>query len=114
MTAPKSSFEFEFNFDMDAYAFISIAMMKTDKNLSETRERLVPNEVEDDEFWRNYFYHIECAKAELGIPNRLGEKIPEEERVRMIEEEVKRLEEPVVLNEEIRTQQVAAEEGDSE
>ena len=59
---------------MDDYAFISVAMLKYDKNLNESRDKLVPDEIEEEDFWFNYFYGIECIKAELGLPNRLGGK----------------------------------------
>ena len=41
---------------MDDYAFISVAMLKYDKNLNESRDKLVPDEVEEEDFWFNYFY----------------------------------------------------------
>ena len=43
-----------------------------DQNLKKTRHELVPDLVSEDNFWRNYFYKIECAKAELGVQTRLG------------------------------------------
>ena len=78
---------------MMSYAFVSAAMLKYDKNLSETRENLVPDEIDEDEFWCNYFYTIERIKAELGLPNILGDKIEEEDRIKLIEEEMRNLEE---------------------
>ena len=85
LSQPKSNMEFKFDFDMDSYTFVSIAMLKHDKNLDETRDQMVPEEVSEEDFWRNYFYKIECFKAELGLPTRLGDKIDEEQRTRMIE-----------------------------
>ena len=95
LTQPRSISEFKFDFNMDTFAFISIALLKYDKNLSESREKLVPEEVEEEEFWYNYFYAIESFKVELGLPNRLGDKIGEEERIQNIEEEAKKYEEPL-------------------
>ena len=43
-----------------------------DKNLKKTRHDLVPEMINEDDFWRNYFYKIEVAKAELGVETRLG------------------------------------------
>jgi len=40
----------------------------------------VPEMIEEDDFWRNYFYKIECVLAEMGLDNVLGDKI--DERVR--------------------------------
>ena len=48
LTQPKSNLEFKFNFDMDSYAFVSIAMLKHDKNLDETRDQMVPDEVDEE------------------------------------------------------------------
>ena len=58
----------------------------------------MPDEVDEEEFWCNYFYAIETLKAEHGLPTRLGIKIDEAKRNRMLEEELKALEEPVVVN----------------
>ena len=43
--------------------------------MKKTRHQLVPDMIDEDDFWRNYFYKIECYKAELGIENRLGRRI---------------------------------------
>ena len=56
LTKLKSEHEFEFDFDMEQHAFISIALLKYDRNLSDTREKLVPVEVNEENFWRNYYY----------------------------------------------------------
>ena len=55
--------EFEFNFNMKNYCFIALALLKFDKNLAKVRTELVPNEVEEEEFWRGYFYKVESIKA---------------------------------------------------
>ena len=55
-----------------------------DKNLKKTRHSLVPDLVSEDEFWRNYFYKIECAKAELGVQTRLGARKSNEEMVEQL------------------------------
>ena len=53
-----------------------------DKNLKRTRHNLVPDLVSEDEFWRNYFYKIECAKAELGVEStRLGPRKSNDEMI---------------------------------
>jgi len=78
LSQPRSSMEFHFSFNMDAHAFVCVAMLKHDRNLDETRDKMVPDEVEEEDFWRNYFYKIECCKAELGLPTRLGDQIGED------------------------------------
>ena len=37
--------------------------------------------IEEDDFWRNYFYKIECFKAELGLDNKLGDRVPDHQRI---------------------------------
>lgn len=54
--------EFLFDFNLDVYAYQAIVMRKLDRNLLEAHERLVPNMVGEDSFWRNYFYEIELYK----------------------------------------------------
>ena len=61
-------------------------MLKLDKNLKKTRHQLVPDMVDEDDFWRNYFYKIECFKAEMGLENRLGSKISVQQRSANIRE----------------------------
>jgi hypothetical protein len=77
---PRSAHDFEFDFKIEAYVFVACVMLKYDSNLVETREALVPDEISEDDFWCNYFYAIECVKAELGLPTRLGERIDESKR----------------------------------
>ena len=55
-----------------------------DKNLKKTRHDLVPEMINEDEFWRNYFYKIECAKAELGVETKLGPRKSNEEMVKQL------------------------------
>ena len=77
--------EFEFDFDMMAYSFLALSLTKLDQNLANCRNDIVPDLVDEDEFWRNYFYKIEGVKASVGLPSDLGEKIDWEERARQAE-----------------------------
>ena len=63
----REELEYQFDFDCDQYIVLAQILLKMDKNLKKTRHSLVPDLVSEDEFWRNYFYKIECAKAELGV-----------------------------------------------
>jgi len=38
-------------------------LMKLDPNLNELFNQLVPDEIEEDQFWYNYFYEIEKLKS---------------------------------------------------
>ena len=46
----------------------------------------MPDLIEEEDFWRNYFYKIECIKASLGLPNSLGPFIEPETRRKMKEQ----------------------------
>ena len=48
--------EYRFDFSLDKYAFLAVVMSRICKSLDETRLALVPDEVSELEFWRNYFY----------------------------------------------------------
>ena len=50
---------YNFEFVMEKYSLLAVIMTKMDKKLQETYVNLVPDEVSESEFWRNYFYHIE-------------------------------------------------------
>ena len=84
---PLSSQEFVFDFQIEAYVFVACVLLKYDSNLVETRESLVPKEISEEEFWCNYFYSIECIKAELGLPTRLGDRIDHSTRQQLIAKE---------------------------
>jgi len=47
---------------MDQYVILAQILLLYDKNLSEKRHALVPEMIEEDEFWFNYFYKIEKFK----------------------------------------------------
>ena len=53
------SSQYNFEFVMEKYSLLAVIMTKMDKKLQETYVNLVPDEVSESEFWRNYFYHIE-------------------------------------------------------
>ena len=59
-------------------------LLKLDLNLKKTRHELVPEVITEDDFWRNYFYRIECHKRDLGLPTKLGPLIPREARARKL------------------------------
>ena len=58
----KPHLEFSFNFELDKYIFLATVMAKFDERLNESLLRLVPDDVTEEEFWRNFFYHIELWK----------------------------------------------------
>ena len=77
---------YEFQFNMDCYVILAQIMIKFDRNLQKVRQQCVPDLIEEEDFWRNYFYKIECIKASLGLPNNLGPFIEPETRRKMKEQ----------------------------
>jgi hypothetical protein len=43
-----------------------------DPKLAQLRNKLIPTFIEEEEFWKNYFYQVETIKAQLGLQNKLG------------------------------------------
>jgi hypothetical protein len=80
LLAPVEDHSYEFQFDIDSYVILAQIMIKFDRNLQKTRQQCVPDLVEEDEFWHNYFFKIECLKAQLSLPNTLGPFIDSETR----------------------------------
>mmetsp|Transcript_34584 Transcript_34584/g.45473 ORF Transcript_34584/g.45473 Transcript_34584/m.45473 type:complete len:107 (-) Transcript_34584:229-549(-) len=76
----KEELEYHFQFDIDHYVILAQIMLKLDLNLKKTRHEVVPEIITEDEFWRNYFYKVECLKKQLGVSNRLGAPIAREQR----------------------------------
>ncbi|KAG0075494.1 hypothetical protein BGZ92_002866 [Podila epicladia] len=52
----------DFIFDMKVYSSTALATLKQDPNLDKMRFYLVPKEVEELVFWRNYFYRVSLLK----------------------------------------------------
>ncbi|KAK4522067.1 uncharacterized protein ATC70_004606 [Mucor velutinosus] len=51
-----------FQFDLNAYSQSAQAALKEDENLSHLRFVLVPQQVSEPTFWKNYFYRVTLAK----------------------------------------------------
>lgn len=68
-----------------------------DPNLGQTQLRLVPDEVNDTEFWRNFFYHIELWRKEQGgsFESRLGPIKDEQAKQAAIQEELRKANEEI-------------------
>ena len=48
----------------------------------------MPDLVEEEDFWCNFFYQLEMCKKHMGIANKLGEAISMEQRVNMMSEKM--------------------------
>ena len=64
---PSQEIPTDFKFNMDSYVILAQIMLKVDRNLEAKRHSLVPDLIEEDDFWRNYFYKIKLFKDELGV-----------------------------------------------
>lgn len=64
----------DFKFDPQTHYPIALTLLKEDPNLSKMRYELVPKLVNEDTFWRNYFYRVEMLKqiSEKGEISRQG------------------------------------------
>nr|CAG8496355.1 11750_t:CDS:2 [Entrophospora candida] len=51
-----------FQFDMHVYFQTAMATLKSDPNLNRMRFELVPAQVQEPTFWRNYFYRVSLVK----------------------------------------------------
>ena len=76
--------EYEYRFNLDHYIVLAQILLQMDLNLKKTRHDLVPELITEDDFWRNYFYKIECFKRDMGLQSRLGRKISIDERAKKI------------------------------
>lgn len=52
---------------MDKHSILAQILIKLDKNLNTKREKLVPDLIEEEDFWRNYFFKIDRFKQSLGL-----------------------------------------------
>lgn len=52
----------QFNFDFDHHYPIAMATLKEDPNLEKMRFDLVPKNLKEEIFWRNYFYRVSLIK----------------------------------------------------
>jgi BSD domain len=58
-------------------------MIKIDQNLRNLREKITPDLVSEEDFWRNYFFEVEKIMHENNQPHRLGNKIDPAEKERI-------------------------------
>eukprot|EP01098_Paradermamoeba_levis_P004308 TRINITY_DN1850_c0_g2_i2.p1 TRINITY_DN1850_c0_g2~~TRINITY_DN1850_c0_g2_i2.p1 ORF type:complete len:356 (-),score=80.68 TRINITY_DN1850_c0_g2_i2:214-1245(-) len=65
---PPSSLLSDFQFDLAEFAPAALAAMKFDPSLRELRFALVPEEIKEEAFWRNYFAHVHVIKTKLMSP----------------------------------------------
>ena len=52
---------------MDQYSIVAAMVLKHDARLSQKRFELVPDLLEEEKFWRSYFWQIKVFKHSQGI-----------------------------------------------
>uniref|UniRef100_A0A8C1XN80 Synapse-associated protein 1 n=1 Tax=Cyprinus carpio TaxID=7962 RepID=A0A8C1XN80_CYPCA len=52
----------QFQFDFDQMSAVALVMLQEDELLNRMRFDLVPKQVKEDVFWRNYFYRVSLIK----------------------------------------------------
>ena len=59
----------QFKFDFESNSGIALAALEADINMRRLRAGLVPAKMKEDDFWDNYFYHVERVKRTLRANN---------------------------------------------
>lgn len=100
MLLVEGQYEYAFDFKLEEYAFLATYMLHEDAALRTIRSRLTPDEVSEDEFWRNYFYGIALIRKEAGLSSSLGEPLDTEtKRAKLAKELNSNQTEQIKLNE---------------
>lgn len=63
----------QFQFDFEASYPVAMATLQEDKNLQKMRFDLVPKQVKEDVFWRNYFYRVSLIKQNTELTSLVQE-----------------------------------------
>ncbi|KAJ6215626.1 hypothetical protein RDWZM_010126 [Blomia tropicalis] len=64
----------EFQFDMAASFPVALALLREDPELSKMRYEIVPKLVNEENFWRNYFYRVSLIKQDPNFTTASGIK----------------------------------------
>ncbi|RWS31281.1 synapse-associated protein 1-like protein [Leptotrombidium deliense] len=59
----------QFDFDMQQILPVAVALLKEDEALSKMRFEIVPKLVNEETFWRNYFYRVSLIKQSTSLSN---------------------------------------------
>eukprot|EP00457_Paulinella_chromatophora_P001069 gb/GEZN01001071.1/.p1 GENE.gb/GEZN01001071.1/~~gb/GEZN01001071.1/.p1 ORF type:complete len:1031 (+),score=146.60 gb/GEZN01001071.1/:242-3334(+) len=60
------------SFDLDLFYPLAMLAVKNDHLLAGMRDRLTPNRVSEEKFWRNYVSHVDRVRADLSVPSVLS------------------------------------------
>jgi hypothetical protein len=67
-----------FDFNLNDNLHYAINLLKFDKRLETLRYNIVPKQIKEDEFWKNYFYRISLIKSGQDIKTLPDIFLPEE------------------------------------
>jgi len=70
--------EEDFNFNLNDNIHYAVNLLKFDKRLETLRYNIVPKQIKEDEFWKNYFYRISLIKSGHDIKTLPDIFLPEE------------------------------------
>lgn len=66
----------ETNFDFTRMQTIAAALLEEDPNLRKIRYQLVPKQVSERRFWRNYFYRVSLVRQSIFGENNMRDEEP--------------------------------------
>ncbi|CAM4674316.1 hypothetical protein PO909_014497 [Leuciscus waleckii] len=68
----------QFHFDFDQMSSVALVMLQEDELLNRMRFDLVPKQVKEDVFWRNYFYRVSLIKQSAQLTALAAQQQAEE------------------------------------
>ncbi|XP_037079831.1 synapse-associated protein of 47 kDa-like isoform X2 [Pollicipes pollicipes] len=77
----------QFQFDMDTFMPVATAVLKEDPELEKRRYELVPKAINEETFWRNYFYRVSLIRqsSELSSLAQEGQDSKDSSRTSSVE-----------------------------
>ncbi|KAK3704585.1 hypothetical protein RRG08_033625 [Elysia crispata] len=64
----------QFQFDFDSASPVATATLQEDPNLRDMRFQLVPKQVSEETFWRNYFYRVSLIRQSSQLTSSLAQQ----------------------------------------
>lgn len=66
----------QFHFDYEASFPIAMVMLEEDQDLKDMRFKIVPKEIKEEVFWRNYFYRVSLIKQSTQLTSLAQHNVP--------------------------------------
>ncbi|XP_056305733.1 synapse-associated protein 1 [Danio aesculapii] len=101
----------QFQFDFQHMYPVALVMLQEDELLNRMRFDLVPKQVKEDVFWRNYFYRVSLIKQSaqltaLAAQQQAAEKRDEEKSDQSISESIRPKTPPVSISSKTKTTEI--------